>query len=146
MPVRNDFRCEQCGYHAEYWATRATAPSHCGQTMIWAPSRPPAVDAREPFHKTSLQANGRTYAIESLHDIRKAERDAEARYRNGEGQPLVWRDYSQEKSNSDRHTLAKRMDRSMDTQDGFAGGVPDIDKGKVGTARGADVIARQGSV
>lgn len=146
MAVRNDYKCAICGYYAEYWATRATAPAHCGQTMEWWPSRPPAVDAKEPFAQASLSANGKIYPLNSLHDIRKAERDSEQMSRNGEGQPLVWRDYSQEKSNNDRHTLAKRMDRSMDTQDTFAGGMTAVDKSKVGVAKGADVAKRHGGL
>jgi hypothetical protein len=143
MP-RNDYKCLRCGHHAEYEATRATAPWHCDHEMTWFPTRPPAVDAKEPFQQASLAANGKVYPLNSLHDIRAAERDSEQMARNGEGQPLVWRDYAQEKSNQDRHTLATRMDRSMDTQEGFAGGMTEVDKAKVGVAKGADVAKRQG--
>lgn len=148
MAVRNDFKCLVCGYWAEYWATRATAPSHCGQTMEWFPSRAPAVDAKEPFHQFDVDVNGERRTVGSLHEIRKIERQAEQQHRNGEGQPMVWRDYSQEHSNGDRHTLAKHLTRSMDTQDGYIGGVREIgaDRERFSTAKGADVTKRQGTV
>lgn len=147
MPVRNDFLCERCGHYAEYWATRATAPTHCGQTMTWAPSRAPAVDAKEPFHQFEVDVNGQRTRIGSLHDIRKVERQAEQQARNGEGQPMVWRDYSNDRSNFDRHTLAQHMTRSMDTQEGYRGGVSAVgaDRSKIATARGDAVTAKHGT-
>lgn len=148
----HDFRCPACGADRvdvnipiSIGAREAEVRCRCGCAMDWVP-QVGRMDALEPFHKFSLDANGRTYEIGSLHDIRKAEQESASRARNGEGQPLVWRDYAQDRSNADRHTLAKRMDRSMDTQDGFAGGVGEIDKAKVGVARGAEVVKRQGSV
>lgn len=142
MPY-NDFRCATCGYWAEYWATRATAPSHCGQTMEWFPSRAPGVDAKESFEETVVTSGNRSFKVDSLHAMRKIERETEQLARNGEGQPLVWRDYSQTRSNFDQHTLAKNPLRSMDSQDGFRGGVSDLPKGG-DVKRGSDVIKRHG--
>lgn len=146
MPVRNDFLCEVCGHSAEYWATRATAPSHCGQTMVWAPSRSAAVDAKESFQETFVESGGRRFKVDSLHAMRQIEKTTEQMHRNGEGQPLVWRDYSQTRSNFDTHTLAKHTTRPMDAQEGFRGGVTELPKGKsnIGIARGADVAKRHG--
>ena len=143
MPVRNDFLCETCGHYGEYWATRATAPSHCGQTMVWAPSRSAAVDAKESFHETFVESGGRRFKVDSLHAMRKIERETEQLSRNGEGQPLVWRDYSQTRSNFDQHTLAKNPLRSMDTQEGFRGGVTDLPVGG-DVKRGPEVVKRHG--
>lgn len=113
MPVRNDFRCDLCGHHAEYWATRATAPEHCGQTMTWAPTRSAAVDCLESFNEIVTDSGGRTFRVDSLHKLRQVERETEQMARNGEGQPLVWRDYSNDRSNGDVHTLAKHIDRPV---------------------------------
>jgi len=150
MPL-HDFVCGDCGRRAvDVYVPIAIGASHsnlscpsCGTLMDWIP-QVGSMDAKEPFQQASISANGKVYPLNSLHDIRKAERDSEQMARNGEGQPLVWRDYSQEKSNGDRHTLARRMDRSMDTQDGFVHGGDAVDKAKVGVARGAEVAKRQG--
>jgi hypothetical protein len=52
--------------------------------------------------------NGRptTIEIDSLHKLRQVERESEVRARNGEGRPLVWRDYAQQRTNGDVHTLS----------------------------------------
>ena len=143
MP-RNDFRCDTCGHHATYQSTRATAPWHCDLEMVWAPMTSAAVDAKESFNASDLQSGDRTFHIDSLHAMRKAEAASEQLARNGEGQPLVWRDYSQTRSNFDVHTLAKRLDRPMDAQESYAGGMSGVDKKKVDVARGPDVAKRQG--
>lgn len=44
--------------------------------------------------------------IDSVHKLRQVERESEQRARNGEGRPLVWRDYQQTRSNGDVHTLS----------------------------------------
>jgi hypothetical protein len=44
--------------------------------------------------------------VDSLQDLRRVERESEQRSRNGEGRPLVWRDYNQGGSNRDVHTIA----------------------------------------
>ena len=49
----------------------------------------------------------RDVTISSLHDIRRLERESEQAERNGEGRRMVWRDYSQDPSNADTHTLGK---------------------------------------
>lgn len=147
MPVRNDFLCEVCGHYGEYWATRATAPSHCGQVMTWAPSRPPAVDAKEPFQQFDVEINGQRHHVGSLHQMRQIERQAEQAARNGEGQPHIWRDYSNDRTNFDVHTLAKHTTRPMSAQDGYAGGIDaPVKTSRITNARGADVIRRHGEV
>ena len=73
---------------------------------------PPRVvmDALEPmteFDTTVEDGRGgqRIEHIDSLTKLRQVERESEQRHRNGEGRPLVWRDYSQDASNKDVHTL-----------------------------------------
>ena len=68
------------------------------------------VDALEPcqeFDTTVEDGRGghRIEHIDSLTKLRQVERESEQRHRNGEGRPLVWRDYSQDASNKDVHTL-----------------------------------------
>lgn len=48
----------------------------------------------------------RRVTLTSLSEIRRLERESEQRERDGEGQRMVWRDYSQDRSNADQHTLA----------------------------------------
>jgi hypothetical protein len=43
--------------------------------------------------------------VDSLKKLRDIERDSEQRFRDGEGQPVVWRRWSQDKSNQDVHTI-----------------------------------------
>jgi hypothetical protein len=69
-----------------------------------------AVDAYEPFGEFSTSVEDgrggyRTEHIDSLAKLRKVERESEQRYRNGEGRPMAWRDYSQDRSNRDVHSL-----------------------------------------
>lgn len=70
------------------------------------------VDALEPmqeFAVTVEDGNGgwKVETIDSLTKLRKVEAESEARARNGEGRPMVWRDYSNDTSNRDVHTLGK---------------------------------------
>lgn len=48
----------------------------------------------------------RDEVVGSLQDIRRLERESEQRERNGEGRRMVWRDYAQDRSNADQHTIA----------------------------------------
>lgn len=43
--------------------------------------------------------------VSSLHEVRKIESESLQRHANGEGQPMVFRDLSQDASNRDVHTL-----------------------------------------
>jgi hypothetical protein len=45
--------------------------------------------------------------IDSLADIRKLEKESEQQARNGEGQQMVWRKYSNDRGNTFSHTLKK---------------------------------------
>lgn len=57
------------------------------------------------------EVNGRLehIQIDSLAKLRKVERESEQRARNGEGRPLIWRDYNQDRSNGDVHTMSKNL-------------------------------------
>lgn len=59
------------------------------------------------FDTEVLQPDGshKTVHIGSLRDLRRVERETEQAQRNGEGQQLVWREWSQDKSNADVHSF-----------------------------------------
>jgi hypothetical protein len=80
----------------------------------------------------------REVTVGSLADIRREERESEQRERNGEGRRLVWRDYSQDPSNGDRHTLG--ADPSLKPAKHYTNGQPVI------TRRGDPVTADHGTV
>lgn len=112
-----DFVCPAChAYYADVMIVRGTRASAagmhchaCGARLDWVP-RIGRMDALEPFQKFAIvdTVRGREVVteVDSLHRLRAIERDAEQRARNGEGRPLVWRDYAQDRSNRDVHTLA----------------------------------------
>ena len=79
----------------------------------------------------------RVVEINSLQTIRRLERESEQAARNGEGRPMVWRDFSQDRSNTDVHTLGK--DPSLTPAKTFLNGQPVIGR------RGAAVIADHGT-
>lgn len=93
---------------------QAGAPScpDCGGQTAWIP-QVGRMDAYEPFQEfTTTDGRGKEVLVDSLHRLRKVEEEAEAAYRNGEGQPMVWRRYSQDVSNQDQHTLHRSYDGS----------------------------------
>ncbi len=101
--------------HGGYLVKQAVDfPACCGQTMAFDIPRV-AVDAKEPFAQFSidvLQPDGshKTEHIGSLRKLRQIEHASEQAHRNGEGAPLVWRDYSNDRSNFDKHTLGEASD------------------------------------
>src|SRR5262245_3582637 len=116
MPTRpavalHDFFCGTCGQvlvdvnvPIAIGAVKG-APLHCGQVTSWIP-QVGRMDAYEPFQEFECR-DGRNnpVVVDSLHKLRQIERDSEQRYRDGEGQPLVWRHYSNDRSNRDVHAL-----------------------------------------
>lgn len=73
------------------------------------------MDAREPFQTYQVardvydrnpatgdtERHSRLETIDSLHTMRKIERDSEQRFRNGEGEPMRFRMLSTDRSNKD---------------------------------------------
>lgn len=81
------------------------APEHCGRTATWIP-QVGRMDAYEPFQEFTVRdGQNREVTVESLRQLRTIERESEQQYRNGEGQPLVWRAYANDRSNKDVHAL-----------------------------------------
>jgi hypothetical protein len=110
----HDFWCQTCGQvlldvniPIAVGAT-AGAPEHCGRTAAWIP-QVGRMDAYEPFQEFEARdGQNHLVTIDSLRKLRQVEADSERQYRNGEGQPIVWRRWSQDASNRDVHALAPR--------------------------------------
>lgn len=118
----HDFDCTACGSLLEDYyvpiTQRATEAEPlcptCGARMRWVP----AVGRMEagagpggftPFTTQVLQPDGthKPVTVSTLSDIRRLERETERAQRNGEGQQMIWRDYSQDRSNTHVHTMGE---------------------------------------
>lgn len=107
----HDFWCQTCGQvlvdvnvPIAIGAT-AGAPTHCGRPAAWIPAVG-RMDAYEPFQEFETRdGQNRPVTVDSLHKLRAIERQSEQQFRDGEGQPLVWRSYSNDRSNRDVHAL-----------------------------------------
>jgi hypothetical protein len=103
-----DYRCATCGalkqdvYFTAARGAVASTPScdACANQMAWIP-QVGAIDAKEPFQRFSIYQDGQKVEIDSLHKMRQIEKESEQRYINGEGEPLRFRAYSQNTSNTD---------------------------------------------
>jgi hypothetical protein len=124
MAGLNRYECQVCGHLGDYIADQDSRPWHCDEEMVWTPNASAALDAKASFQETVVESGGRTYTVDSLHAMRKIERETERLAADRAGQPLVWRDYSQDKSNFDQHTLVKHMDRPVG---GYADGTTGVD-------------------
>lgn len=158
---RHDYRCPACGYVLRDVTVptglRATAcipicPRHQiggGTRMDWIPQARFSVfsdagrQAGDSFDKFTIPVEDpgsptgfRQETIGSLADIRRLERESEQRERNGEGRAMIWRDYAQDPSNRDQHTIAE--DPSLTPSKTFANGTP------VKIRRGDPVVADHG--
>ena len=109
----HDFWCRVCGQvlvdvdvPITLGATRG-APAHCGAVTAWLPQvgRMDASSGPGFTAFTTRDGQNRRVTVDSLHKLRQVERESEQHYRNGEGQPIVWRRYANDDSNRDRHAL-----------------------------------------
>lgn len=114
MP-RHDFYCGVCGqvlvdvYVPVTVGATAGAPDHCDRKTVPIPAAP-ALDLRSDgdssFQKfETTDGRGQKVVVDSLRKLRQIEHDSEIAYKNGEGQPMVWRHYAQDRSNRDAPTL-----------------------------------------
>ena len=110
----HDFYCQVCGQVLVdvnvpiAIGAAAGAPEHCGRPTSWIP-QVGRMDAYEPFQEfETYDGQNRKVTVDSLHKLRQIEQQSEADARNGDGQPMVWRRYSQDHSNRDVNTLAPR--------------------------------------
>ena len=107
----HDFWCQVCGQllvdvnvPIALGAVKG-APRHCDRPAAWIP-QVGRMDAYEPFQEfETVDGQNRPILIDSLTKMRKLERESEQQYRDGEGQPLVFRSYSNDRSNRDVHSL-----------------------------------------
>lgn len=115
------FRCEACGteeYRTQYWVPlpEGQRPAYKGEDRPLpvychhpeCASVEPCVQVLtgikhdllpESFIIDDLDGKG-TRRVSSLTELRQIERESEQRHRNGEGQILNWRDFSQDRGNS----------------------------------------------
>ena len=108
----HDFWCQTCGQvlvdvniPIDLGAVKG-APLHCGKPAAWIP-QVGRMDAYEPFQEfETFDGKNQPVVVDSLHKLRQIEAQSEQDMRNGEGQPMVWRRYSNDSSNRDVHTLA----------------------------------------
>jgi len=112
----HDFWCQVCGQvlvdinvPIAIGAT-AGAPLHCGQSTSWIPFTRAmdigAVKGAGFRGFTCRDGKGNLVEVDSLHTMRRIERESEQAYRNGEGEPIVFRRWANTDSNKDVHTLA----------------------------------------
>ena len=147
MPL-HDYQCAGCGalaldqYRTAAEGARSTQPLcyRCMTLMDWIPQA--AFDLKtdgeghKGFQKFTVHRQGPEGSIreeiDSLHKLRQIEKDSEQRYRNGEGEPLRFRGYSQSRSNMQVGSFGSAGqigDRAYDS------GQPLRKSGKVGVKR-----------
>ena len=119
MPLHDYHHCHQVLvdiYRSAAEGARSRPPPcpTCGQPMHWIPQTS-AMDIgavkTAGFHGfTTTDGRGQRVHVDSLHTLRRVEREAEQAFRNGEGQPMVFRRWAQGSSNRDAPTLSKSYD------------------------------------
>ena len=107
----HDFWCQTCGQVLVdvnvpvAIGAQAGAPLHCGKPTAWIP-QVGRMDAYEPFQEfEAYDGKNQKVVVDSLRTLRRIERESEQQFKNGEGQPLVWRRYSNDDSNKDVHAI-----------------------------------------
>lgn len=116
MP-QHDYYCGVCGQVIVNVMVPAAigqaagAPDHCGRRAVPIPGIGAmdygAVKGAGFKGFTTTDGRGKRVEINSLHDLRRVEREAEQAARNGDGQRMVWRRYAQNDSNQDQPTLSR---------------------------------------
>lgn len=99
VPSPTPTLCDVCGIellHGMYPFCRGQAENHGSgwRQHIFPPC------------EVDLGKDGKV-VISSVQDVRRMERESERRAANGEGQLLVWREFSQDRSNYDRNSLGE---------------------------------------
>jgi hypothetical protein len=107
-----DYRCIGCGEivrdHVFRMSVGAAADAPSCPTCDVLMSHIPAIGSMDvggvkgaSFKRFDVDVDGQRTSIDSLHTLRRIERESEQRYRNGEGEPLRFRGFSQDASNKD---------------------------------------------
>jgi hypothetical protein len=95
-------------------ATAGAPHCDCGTLTTWIPQIG-AIDLRsdstsEQFPKfDTYDGRNNKVHIDSLHKLRQVERESEKMAADGVGQPMVWRRYSQDRSNQDQSALHRSL-------------------------------------
>ena len=64
------------------------------------------MDAKEPFQRfETFDGQNKRVVIDSLKKLRQVEKESEQQFKDGTGQPIVFRAYSNDKSNKDQSAL-----------------------------------------
>lgn len=115
-----DYYCGVCGqvtpdvYRSIAVGAQADPPLHCARSMVWIPAVGAmdigAVKGASFTAFETTDGRGQKVLVDSVHKLRQVEREAEQAYRNGEGQPMVWRRWAQDGSNRDVPTLSPSYD------------------------------------
>jgi len=88
----------------------------CGQPMTWVAAAPALHygDVKGAAFRAfdTTDGRGQPVHIDSLAKLRKVEKEAEQAFRNGEGQPMVFRAWSQTQASDNR--LDSPLHKSMD--------------------------------
>jgi hypothetical protein len=109
----HDYWCTACGQvlvdiniPIDLGAVRG-APRHCDRPMSWIPQVGRMDASAGPGFQafTARDGQNKEVVVDSLHKLRTIERESEQQYHDGAGQPLVWRAYSNDRSNRDVHAL-----------------------------------------
>jgi hypothetical protein len=117
------------------------------------------MDALEPMQTFDIyDGAGRPTTVQSLHHLRQLERQSEQLARNGEGQQIAWRAYSNDASQTHDHLFTKDTSRAMDhdlhaapTEVKLGGRAVQIEGGPVPfrmdgkTTRGTPLVKRTGA-
>lgn len=85
----------------------------CGGSLVWMPSRvgmnvwSTNQQVTIPVEDPGSPSGFRDVRVSSLQDVRRLEHDSGVAEANGTGRQMVWRDYSQDRSQRLDHTLGK---------------------------------------
>jgi hypothetical protein len=109
MP-RADYKCDTCAEElVDHYKAVADPRPHCPRDpshgeMEWIP----AFGGRRGFFKSfDLDLDGKVHHVSTLGEVRAIEREAERRYRNGEGSPTVFREFANNPSNYDKNVFGE---------------------------------------
>lgn len=125
MP-RHDYRCLTCGglLLDQYRTTQEGGSAHlpvcprCGVLMQWIPQanfdlRSDSATSDIPKF-TTRDGYGNLVEIDSLHKLRQVERESEIAAKNGEGQQIAFRAYSNNRGNRLDNTFGEPPSQAID--------------------------------
>lgn len=147
--MNQHFRCPTCGqidlitYRAADvgslgWPPRCSGEeTHPSTPMEMAPQQMLTdlrsdSDSDTAFRKFSISVDGQRVEVSSLSQMRTIERESEQRYRNGEGEPIRFRMWNQDRSNKDVNAFG---DAGTIGEHQYSNGRQPAKSGKIGVRR-----------